>query len=165
MPISKLNGSGHEKPRAMDGYRNLLPVRLLRLTLLLNARQSELLRKTAGIGLTEWRVLFLLHYGGGSSVSELRRISAMDAGLISRSAARLQFAGLISVDRPLSDRRRRRLRLTRKGERLYQKIAPVVHEWRRPVLEALTSAERRALESALEKMERAALENNICAKR
>ena len=160
MPVSKPGRAARGSSRSADGYRNLLPVRLSRLVLLLNARQSELLKKTAGVGLTEWRVLFLLHHGD-SSVSELRRISAMDAGLLSRNVARLQSAGLVSVGRLPKDGRRRILRLTRKGERLYQEIAPVVLEWRRPILGALTALERRALASALEKLERAALKRGV----
>ena len=143
-------------PRSGE-FQNLLTVRLSRLQFLLNARQTDLLKKTAGIGLTEWRVLFLLRHLGASSPGELHRASGMDGGLLSRNTARLRAAGLVSARESSADRRGRILRLTPKGVRLYEKIDPVMRAWRRPIFAALDESERKKLLALLNKLERAAV--------
>jgi DNA-binding MarR family transcriptional regulator/GNAT superfamily N-acetyltransferase len=69
--------------------------------------------------LTEARVLFELGRNGPAEVADLRRTLAIDAGHLSRLLARLDAGGLVHREPSQKDARRRRVRLTERGQQAY----------------------------------------------
>lgn len=104
----------------------------------------------------EWRALALLACHEPMSASELVNCSPMDKASVSRAAARLIELGYIkSLPDPL-DGRVQRLRLTKRGWDVYNKIAPHSIKRQSRLLAGLAAAERTAFFDMLDRIESAA---------
>jgi DNA-binding MarR family transcriptional regulator len=103
---------------------------------------------------TGWRILTQLGEFAPMSAKELGERLAIDQIQISRACSRLHDLGLIVRDEDPEDRRRLRLKLSAKGQRVYQDIIPVGQQIEYDVFSVLTPEELRALESTLDKIER-----------
>jgi DNA-binding MarR family transcriptional regulator/GNAT superfamily N-acetyltransferase len=99
--------------------------------------------------LTEARVIFELAQRDGLEVTELRRELELDSGYLSRLLAHLESDQLITRERSASDGRRRSIRLTRAGRKLFstldrrstaeieQLLAPLGEQQRRRLIGAM----------------------------
>lgn len=72
-----------------------------------------------------WGVLELLSEHGPTSVGELARALGISQPSVSQTCRSLEAAGLIEARPDPRDARSRRLMLSRKGRRLYQRLGPV----------------------------------------
>jgi DNA-binding MarR family transcriptional regulator len=77
----------------------------------------------------------------------------MDKVAVSRAVATLLAAGRLTRKTDGSDRRRTLLRLSAKGYRIYDEVAPLALAYERDLLAGLRSDERAALERLLEMVE------------
>jgi DNA-binding MarR family transcriptional regulator/GNAT superfamily N-acetyltransferase len=108
--------------------------------------------------LTEARVLFELGQRDETEVAELRRVTDLDAGYLSRLLGRFEETGLLRRERSASDARRQVIRLTPEGRESFQvldrKSATQIHG----LLSALSDHEQRQVIEAMELISRRLIE-------
>ena len=78
-----------------------------------------------GISIAEWRVMAILGRFGTLSPGAITERAAMDKVKVSRAAARLAAAGLLSSEADAADGRVRRFGLTPRGVSLHAAIVPL----------------------------------------
>ncbi|WP_235911474.1 MarR family transcriptional regulator [Croceibacterium soli] len=98
--------------------------RLLKLTNRLMAPFSTHLSHRYNISLNEFRLLMAIGRTGASASHELAEHTGVNAMSVSRAVATLERNGRIKVETDPSNRRRKVLRLTEEGARLYEVMRP-----------------------------------------
>jgi len=120
----------------------------------LNAQAAHILRKHAGLSLVQWRMLAMIKVLGPQvSSSDVIEFATVDKGLFSRNLKPMLLEGLVHGSADESDQRRLLLRLTEKGENLYQKTISIMRRRQKHLLHNFTDEETRVLMKALEKLE------------
>ncbi|HVT32917.1 MAG TPA: MarR family transcriptional regulator [Rhodanobacteraceae bacterium] len=106
------------------------------------------------LSMTEWRVMAVLarFNGEGMSAREVADRTAMDKVAVSRALARLTSAGRVSRSTHNGDKRRSVLRLTAKGWKIHDAVAPRARAHEREMLGKLNAEERRMLAQILDKL-------------
>lgn len=104
--------------------------------------------------LTEARVLFELGQRSGTGVSELRRVTGLDAGYLSRLLARFEESGLLRRERSSGDARRQVVRLTAAGQDAFRVLDDKSVRQVRGLLAGLTDDEQGQLVDAMDLVRR-----------
>jgi DNA-binding MarR family transcriptional regulator len=112
--------------------------------------------KPYGLSLAEWRLLATVVRWSTVAMRDVCARSNMDKAQISRTVAALAEAGLIETTADPVHGRRRILRATAAGRRLFKRILPDAQRSQAALLAALTPDERAGLFSALAKLTAAA---------
>ena len=136
--------------------QQFLTYRLARVQAKLNAQASRLLRDTAGITLTQWRILALIGIEGLQRSADLSRLAALDKGMISRNVKLLLQDELVLTEGDENDQRAQTLVLTEKGRKLVDRTLPVMRKRQALLRGALDAGELATLYRALDKLELAA---------
>jgi DNA-binding MarR family transcriptional regulator len=131
-----------------------LPYRLSILSNRLSQAIAREYQQRFSLSMTEWRVMAVLarFNGEGLSAREVAERTAMDKVAVSRALARLATAGRVSRSTHNGDKRRSVLRLTAKGWKIHDTVAPRARAHEREVLGHLTAEERRVLTQILDKL-------------
>lgn len=108
------------------------------------------------LSIPEWRVMAVLGRFPGLSAVEVAERTAMDKVQVSRAVNRLMKAKRLQRLTDAADGRVRRLSLSPKGQAVYAQIVPVAQSFETRLEEALTDAERKALDALLAKLTDAA---------
>ncbi len=101
----------------------------------------------------QWRVMAVLGEESGLSGSQVAERTAQDKVTVTRAVKALIATGLVRREASQSDGRVAFLKLTRKGRRSYESIAPQVLQYETQLLKALSPTERRQLTSILTKLD------------
>ena len=117
----------------IDALIGLVPVRVVRLADLI-LRIGTLTWDRFGMKNTDLRILAMLGAYQPISVNEISRKTHIDKAWISRSSRGLLRRKLITKSAHPADSRASSLALTKKGEALLRKIAPVAQEYQRQFL-------------------------------
>jgi DNA-binding MarR family transcriptional regulator len=133
-----------------------LTYRVHALHVALNRQAIEILDRASGLRLPEWRVISLLGNGGALNASTIGQNSVTDKGLLSRTLAALEKRGLIRTARDARDQRSVTVRLTRKGQAVYDKTIPHMRARHRLLMKALNKSEQTAVFAIIDKLLRAA---------
>ncbi|MEM9629570.1 MAG: MarR family transcriptional regulator [Pseudomonadota bacterium] len=133
-----------------------LTYRLSRVQAKLNAQASALLRKRAGLTISQWRILALVGAAGQTRLSELSRIAALDKGLLSRNLKTLVADGLVRSKQDDIDHRVQHLSLSDSGQALFETTLPRMRERQRHLRSSMTANELDVLNRVLDKLEIAA---------
>ena len=128
-----------------------------RLSILSNRVSQAIAREYTerfNLSMTEWRVMAVLarFNGEGMSAREVAERTAMDKVAVSRALARLGSAGRVSRSTHGGDKRRSVLRLTAKGWKIHDTVAPRARAHERELLGHLTAEEKRVLTQILDKL-------------
>ena len=132
-----------------------------RLSVLSNTVSQAIAREYAArfqLSITEWRVIAVLGRYDGSSAREVAERTATDKVAISRAVASLVRRGRVRRTLAHHDKRRSVLRLTPKGWKIYDEVAPRALEHERRLLAHLDIQEREWLGRILDKLWQAELE-------
>ena len=129
-----------------------LPYRLSVVTNRISGALSRHYATRFGIGIPEWRVIANLGRHPGLSANEVAERSAMDKVTVSRAVGALEHKGLLERARDDADKRRSRLVLSAKGQKVYAEIAPLALGFERDLLTALTPEEYAQLDRIIEKL-------------
>jgi DNA-binding MarR family transcriptional regulator len=98
-----------------------------------------------GLSLAGWRILGILGTHQPLSAKALAELTAMDQVSISRAVDYLVSKKLVSRRTDTSDRRRVVLRLTKKGEEVYNTIVPVLYASENALVSSLSAEDEAAL--------------------
>jgi DNA-binding MarR family transcriptional regulator len=128
-----------------------------RLSILSNRVSQAIAREYTerfNLSMTEWRVMAVLarFNGDGLSAREVADRTAMDKVAVSRALARLTSAGRVSRATHNGDKRRSVLRLTAKGWKIHDTVAPRARAHERELLGHLSAEEKRMLGQILDKL-------------
>lgn len=128
-----------------------------RLSILSNRVSQAIAREYTdrfNLSMTEWRVIAVLarFNGDGMSAREVADRTAMDKVAVSRALARLTASGRVSRSTHGGDKRRSVLRLTAKGWKIHDTIAPRARAHERELLGHLTAEEKKMLTQILDKL-------------
>lgn len=127
----------------------------------LNAQAGQILKETAGVTLTQWRVIALIGSREPVSATELVRMSSMDKGLFSRNVNTLVRKGFVKRTENSDDHRVQNLELTTNGRGLHDSTIPHMLRRQRRLLATITDHEREVLFRILGKLEAVADEEGF----
>ncbi len=119
----------------------------------MNAQAARLLRETAGLSLTQWRVLVMLAREKAFTAADIVRFTQFDKGLVSRTVSRMTEEDLISQATSRTDGRATVLKITDKGWKAYHKARPAMLARQSRLMSSLTVAERAAFYASLDRLE------------
>jgi DNA-binding MarR family transcriptional regulator len=129
----------HERAPHIDALIRLVSVRIVRLSELILRLGVLAFQDRFGVRPTDLRILVMLGAHQPISVNEVSRRTHIDKAWISRSLRGLLDRKLITRMAHPSDSRASLLSLTKKGEALLRKIAPVAQDYQRQLLQGQRS--------------------------
>ncbi|MCR9218878.1 MAG: MarR family transcriptional regulator [Alphaproteobacteria bacterium] len=130
-----------------------LPYRLAVLAHEVSRALSSIYRDRFGLSVPEWRVIANLGRHQPMSSNRIAELGSMDKAKVSRAVARLVEAGLITRETDARDNRLIVLKLSARGRRIHNKIAPLALAWEAELLDALTPDERESFDRLVAKLQ------------
>ncbi len=113
---------------------------------------SRFYRDRFGIGLTEGRLIYVLGYEGVLTARLASEIMGIDKGAISRALAGLQRRGFVELKVDDGDTRQRRIRFTKAGQALYDRLIIASLERERALLSVFNKKEVQVLAALLKRL-------------
>ena len=143
-----------ESGSRLDLFR-FVPFRLNRLADEVSAALSGEYQERYGLDIPEWRVLATLGFRNDAcSAQYIAHCTRTHKSTISRAVTALMTRQLVERIENADDRREYRLRMTRKGQALYQELIPRLLRKEREILSCLSAQERKQFAVMLGKIER-----------
>jgi DNA-binding MarR family transcriptional regulator len=131
---------------------HFLPYRLSVLSNRISQEIARLYAERFALNVTEWRLLAVLGRYPDITATELVERTAMDKVAVSRAVASLVEDGRLTRKVDGDDRRRTKLRLSAKGYRIYDEVAPLALQYQQRLLAELSGDDRALLEALLSKL-------------
>ena len=132
-----------------------VPFRLNRLAAEVSAALSGEDQERYGLDIPEWRVLATLGFRNDAcSAQTIVHCTRTHKSTISRAVTALMQRQLVERVENADDRREFRLRMTRKGQALYEELIQRLKRKEQEILSCLTAQERKDFASALGKIEK-----------
>jgi len=132
-----------------------VPFRLNRLAAEVSAALSDEYQVRYGLDIPEWRVIATLGFRDDAcSAQFISQCTRTHKSTISRAVTALLDRELIERVENEDDRRAFELRLSTKGQALYEELIPRLLSKERDILSCLTAQERKDFAAALGKIER-----------
>jgi len=154
MSISNMKPSTKPFAEATNrpGYRNSIPYLIGAVANLLSARGARLYREAFGIGLTEWRVMWVVGHEAPITAATASHIMGTDKGAVSRALAELGRRGLVRVTSNPADGRERAIELSAAGWRLHAQISAMAKIRQKALLSIYSAEERVQLKELLARL-------------
>ena len=134
---------------------SFVPFRLNRLAAEVSAALSGEYRERYGLDIPEWRVLATLGFRNQAcSAQYIAHCTRTHKSTISRAVTTLMERQLIERVENADDRREFNLRLTRKGQALYEELIPRLKRKEQEILSCLSAEERKEFSLVLGKIEK-----------
>lgn len=121
---------------------------LLHLTYILQQVSDELLEKEVGIGLSQARIMSVLHPSVPRSQRAVASQLSQTESNVSRQLGVMQKRSLVSVKRNKKDGRQRDVFLTSKGSKKYSQAEKILKKQQSQLLKLLSGSEIKAFERA-----------------
>lgn len=131
---------------------DFLPYRLSILSNRVSRAIAKRYAKTFSLTIPEWRIIAVLGRRTGLTAKDIAEATEMDKVAVSRAVARLMAAGRVSARPDAEDARRQLLTLTREGQSVHARIAPIALASERRLLAALSARERETLDALLDRL-------------
>ncbi len=153
-------GTGSREENASKKYSRLdlfsfVPFRLNRLAAEVSAALSSEYQQRYGLDIPEWRVLATLGFRDDAcSAQYISHCTRTHKSTISRAVTALMQRQLVERVENKDDRREYALRMTRKGNALYQELIPRLLRKEHEILSCLSAQQRRDLAAMLGKIEK-----------
>src|SRR5665213_51639 len=143
-----------KKSSPLDLFK-FVPFRLNRLAAEVSGALASEYRERYGLDIPEWRVLATLGFRNDAcSAQYIAHCTRTHKSTISRAVTALLTRRLVERVENEVDRREFRLRLTREGRALYQRLIPRLLRREREILSCLSAQERKDFAKLLGKIER-----------
>jgi DNA-binding MarR family transcriptional regulator len=133
----------------LEGF---LPYRLSILSNRVSRAIAARYAETFNLTIPEWRIIAVLGRAEALSAKDIAEATEMDKVAVSRAVARLVAAKRVTARADRADARRQNLSLTREGESVYARIAPIALASERKLLAALDARERVQLDALLDRL-------------
>jgi DNA-binding MarR family transcriptional regulator len=139
-------------PAELLVLEDFLPYRLSILSNRVSRAIAARYAKAFDLSIPEWRIIAVLGRRPGLTATEIAEATEMDKVAVSRAVARLTAARRLRASADASDARRQRLTLTREGESVHARIAPMALASEQRLLAALDARERRDLDALIDRL-------------
>jgi DNA-binding MarR family transcriptional regulator len=149
---ARAGAAPHEAANAGLDLQSFFPYRLAVLADAVSQAVAEIYAVRFDLTRPEWRILAALGSGGGIRASDISRSTTLDKMQVSRAMQRLERRGVIARAEDESDRRNKRVRLTRAGRSLYERIVPLALERESEILASLGREDRAALDRIVDRL-------------
>ncbi|MGE0829757.1 MAG: MarR family winged helix-turn-helix transcriptional regulator [Hyphomonadaceae bacterium] len=141
------------KPRGPLRLADYLPYRLSIASNEVSRLIAESYEARFGLRIAEWRVLAVLAEFHAHTQAEIVAKTAMDKVTVSRAVHALTARDLVARSSNAADGRSQIVALTRAGQRLFEEIAPLAHEYESRLLEGFSGVEVETLKALLTRLE------------
>ncbi len=131
----------------------MVTFRISRLHSKLNAQSARILNRSAGLSLSQWRVMVMLETHGKITPTEFVRLTKFDKSLVSRTIKGMIKQGLLRTRTSKLDQRSHLVEMTDKGLALFEKARPHMRLRQAHLIDSLAPAERKVLFTAFDKLE------------
>jgi DNA-binding MarR family transcriptional regulator len=121
---------------------------LLHLSYILQQSSDELLLSEAGVGLSQARIMSVLHRSAARSQRSAATELAQTEANVSRQLRQMKRQGLVNIKPSKNDARQREVVLTAKGSNVYQKAEKLLKKQQSQFLRLLAQNEVKAFEKA-----------------
>ncbi|HLG91232.1 MAG TPA: MarR family transcriptional regulator [Candidatus Saccharimonadales bacterium] len=121
---------------------------LLHLSYILQQSSDELLLDKAGVGLSQARIMSVLHQSAPISQRSAAVSLAQTEANVSRQLRQMKKQGLVKISKDKKDGRQREVTLTRKGHNSYKKAEKLLKKQQSQFMRLLASSEVKAFERA-----------------
>jgi len=132
--------------------KEFLPYRLSVLSNRISRDIARHYQQRFNLTVPEWRVMAILGETPGLSAGDVAEQTAMDKVAVSRAAASLLAAKIITRKTDSGDKRKVILTLTKKGREIYSQVVPVALAYEAAILEKLEPAEKKSLDVLLDRI-------------
>lgn len=143
-------------PRDLLVLEDFLPYRLSVLSNRVSRAIAQRYAKTFDLTIPEWRVVAVLGRRPGLTAKEIAEATEMDKVAVSRAVSRLVAARRVAAKSHPADARRQLLSLTREGEVLHARIAPIALASEERLLAVLDARERQEFDRLIDRLLEAA---------
>jgi DNA-binding MarR family transcriptional regulator len=113
---------------------------------------SRFYRRHFGVGLSEWRLMWVLGIEPMMTARRASQIMGLDKAAVSRAVAGLKRRGLLQATPNPADNRQRLIALSPAGSALYRRMIVVSRERQRRLLASLSDEEQRVLAALLRRL-------------
>lgn len=137
---------------------DFLPYRLSILSNRVSRAIAARYAKTFDLTIPEWRIIAVLGRRPGLTAKEVAEATEMDKVAVSRAVARLVASRRVAARADRDDARKQVLTLTREGESVHARIAPIALASEQKLLSAIGAEERRQLDRLINRLLEAAKE-------
>jgi DNA-binding MarR family transcriptional regulator len=144
-------------PAELLVLEDFLPYRLSILSNRVSRAIAKRYAKAFDLSIPEWRVIAVLGRRPGLTAKEIAEAAEMDKVAVSRAVARLTTAKRVAARADRYDARRQLLALTREGESVHARIAPIALASEQQLLTALDAQERQQLNRLINRLLAAAM--------
>lgn len=133
-----------------------LPFRLSVLSNTISEQIANSYRRHFDLTVPQWRIIAVLEQHPGLTATAVSNKTVMDKVAVSRAVSALIEMGRIERRARQDDGRSSALFLTVEGQRIYNEVAPLAHDFEAALLAKLTEDERQQLQQILTKIAEAA---------
>jgi DNA-binding MarR family transcriptional regulator len=123
-----------------------VPYRLSVLSNIISMSIADAYEREFGLSIPQWRVIAVLARYPDLSAIEVAERTAMDKVAVSRAVQGLLASGRLERTYDKGDRRRSMLRLSRVGQAVYTRVAPLALSYEKKLLDALSPSDQRVLD-------------------
>jgi DNA-binding MarR family transcriptional regulator len=142
--------------RTLLNLTEFLPFRLSVLSNTISERIAAAYRRDFGLSVPQWRVMAVIGQNPGLTATQLAETTRMDKVAVSRAIAGLIDDGRLERRATPHDGRSSTLYLTRRGEEIYDEVAPLARQFEDELLSQLSASEQKSLKRLLDLMAKAA---------
>lgn len=139
-------------PAELLVLEEFLPYRLSVLSNRVSRAIAARYAKAFDLTIPEWRVIAVLGRRPGLTAKEVTEATEMDKVAVSRAVGRLVDAKRVAAKADRADARRQLLSLTREGESVHARIAPIALASEERLLAALDARERAQLDALMDRL-------------
>lgn len=125
-------------------FEQFLTYRILSLTSRLNRQAVQILDQACGLRLPEWRCMAMIGRHDQLNLFNISEIAGMDRAQVTRSIQSLVERRYVLTQRDTVDRRIVSARLTKSGQRVYEKTFPIMEQRQIQLLSSLSPSDREA---------------------
>jgi DNA-binding MarR family transcriptional regulator len=134
--------------------KDFLPFRLNVLAQEVSERLSDIYAKRFNLDIPQWRILANLASRGEMTAQEVAFVTFSHKSTISRAVAELETRKLIERATSTKDKRALAMRLTTKGQKMFEQLLPLVLAFEQDVLKKMKISEQKMLLEGLAALER-----------
>jgi DNA-binding MarR family transcriptional regulator len=144
--------SSNPRPPEWREYQDRASFLIGAISNLLASKGSQLYRDDFGIGLPEWRLMWVMSHETGLTVQRASRIMGIDKGATSRALAGLNRRGLVRITVDSADSRRRLIEFSDAGRKLRDRMMVVSRERERNLNAIFSEEELTTLRALLRRL-------------
>ncbi len=139
-------------PKELLVLEDFLPYRLSILSNRVSRAIASRYAKTFNLTIPEWRIIAVLGRTPDLTAKDIAEATEMDKVAVSRAVARLTASRRVAAAYDPDDARRQLLSLTREGESVHARIAPIALASEQRLLASLNARERAKLDALLDRL-------------